>query len=132
MSCDIGCHLFSVLPPFNIGTSIMGYGLGGAGAAALNVAARKPIALIGDGGFWHNGLASSVGNAVLDKSDNVMIVVDNGRLAATGGQECPLLAADNNMCSTKNPIEKAVRGVGVSWVRTLTRTYDVRRRCATR
>ena len=29
------------------------------------------------------------------------------------------------MRSTKNPIEKAVRGVGVSWVRTLTRTYDV-------
>jgi indolepyruvate ferredoxin oxidoreductase, alpha subunit len=34
-------------------------------------------------------------------------------------------AADNIMRSTKNPIEKAVRGVGVNWVRTLTRTYDV-------
>src|SRR5262249_38314514 len=39
VSCDIGCHLFSVLPPFNLGNSTMGYGLGGAGAAALNVAA---------------------------------------------------------------------------------------------
>ena len=27
----------------------------------------------------------------------------------------------------RNPIEKAVRGVGVTWVRTLTRTYDVAR-----
>jgi indolepyruvate ferredoxin oxidoreductase, alpha subunit len=125
VSCDIGCHLFSVLPPFNLGNSTMGYGLGG-GAAAFNVAAgKRAIALVGDGGFWHNGLASSVGNAVFNKSDNVMIVVDNGYAAATGGQDVLSSAADNAMRSTKNPIEKAVRGVGVSWVRTLTHTYDV-------
>jgi indolepyruvate ferredoxin oxidoreductase, alpha subunit len=126
VSCDIGCHLFSVLPPFNVGNSTMGYGLGGAGAAAFNVAAgKRAIALVGDGGFWHNGLASSVGNAVFNKSDNVLIVVDNGYSAATGGQDIPSSAADNSMRATKNPIEKAVRGVGVKWVRTLTRTYDV-------
>ena len=126
VSCDIGCHLFSILPPFNIGNSTMGYGLGGAGAAALNVpAGKRAIALIGDGGFWHNGLASSVGNAVFNKSDNVLIVVDNGYAAATGGQDVPSSAAANSMRSTRNPIEKAVRGVGVNWVRTLTRTYDV-------
>jgi indolepyruvate ferredoxin oxidoreductase alpha subunit len=126
VSCDIGCHLFSVLPPFNIGNSTMGYGLGGAGAAAFNVAAdKRTIALVGDGGFWHNGLASSVGNSVFNKSDNVLIVVDNGYAAATGGQDVLSSAADNAMRSTRNPIEKAVRGVGVNWVRTLTRTYDV-------
>ncbi len=126
VSCDIGCHLFSVLPPFNLGNSTMGYGLGGAGAAAFNVAAgKRAIALVGDGGFWHNGLASSVGNAVFNKSDNVLIVVDNGYAAATGGQDVPSSAAENSMRATKNPIEKAVRGVGVKWVRTLTRTYDV-------
>ena len=126
VSCDIGCHLFSVLPPFNVGNSTMGYGLGGAGAAAFNaVAGKRAIALVGDGGFWHNGLASSVGNAVFNKSDNVLIVVDNGYSAATGGQDVPSSAADNSMRATKNPIEKAVRGVGVKWVRTLTRTYDV-------
>jgi indolepyruvate ferredoxin oxidoreductase alpha subunit len=126
VSCDIGCHLFSVLPPFNIGNSTMGYGLGGAGAAAFNaVEGRRAIALVGDGGFWHNGLASSFGNAVFNKSDNVMIVVDNGYAAATGGQDVPSSAADNPLRSTKNPIEKALRGVGVKWVRTLTRTYDV-------
>ena len=101
--------------------------MGGAGAAAFNTAGagKRAIALIGDGGFWHNGLASSVGNAVFNKSDNVMIVVDNGYAAATGGQDVLSSAADNAMRSTKNPIEKAVRGVGVTWVRTLTRTYDV-------
>src|SRR5499427_1317961 len=126
VSCDIGCHLFSVLPPFNIGNSTMGYGLGGAGAAALNAAAgKRAIALVGDGGFWHNGLASSFGNAVFNKSDNVLIVVDNGYAAATGGQDLLSSAADNALRATKHPIEQAVRGIGVEWVRTVKRTYDV-------
>jgi len=128
VSCDIGCHLFSILPPFNLGNSTMGYGLGAAGAAALDGAGgKRAIALVGDGGFWHNGLASSVGNAVFNKSDNVLIVVDNGYAAATGGQDVPSSAADNRMRATRNPIERAVRGVGVKWVRTLTRTYDIAR-----
>jgi indolepyruvate ferredoxin oxidoreductase alpha subunit len=128
VSCDIGCHLFSVLPPFNIGNSTVGYGLGGAGAAVLTASTgKRAIALIGDGGFWHNGLASSVGNAVFNKSDNVMIVVDNGYSAATGGQDVLSSAAASVRRATRNPIEKAVRGVGVQWVRTLTRTYDVAR-----
>jgi len=128
VSCDIGCHLFSVLPPFNIGNSTMGYGLGGAGAAAFNaVEGKRAIALVGDGGFWHNGLASSFGNAVFNKSDNVMIVVDNGYSAATGGQDLLSSAADNALRATKNPIEKAIRGVGIDCVHTIKRTYDVGR-----
>ena len=126
VSGDIGCHLFSVLPPFNIGNTTMGYGLGGAGAAAFNaVPGKRAIAIVGDGGFWHNGLASSFGNAVFNKSDNVMIVVDNGYAAATGGQDVPSSASDNAQRSTRNPIEKAVKGIGVKWVHTVTRTYDV-------
>src|SRR5262249_53914237 len=128
VSCDIGCHLFSILPPFNIGNSTMGYGLGGAGAAALSASSgKRAIALVGDGGFWHNGLASSVGNAVFNKNDNVMIVVDNGYSAATGGQDVLSSAAANVRRATRNPIARAVRGVGVQWLRTVTRTYDVAR-----
>ena len=90
MSADIGCHLFSIFPPFNIGNTTMGYGLGAAGASALNVkAGKRAIAMMGDGGFWHNGLTSGVGNAVFNKSDNVLIIVDNGYSAATGGQDIP-------------------------------------------
>jgi indolepyruvate ferredoxin oxidoreductase, alpha subunit len=128
VSCDIGCHLFSILPPFNIGNTTMGYGLGGAGAAALNApAGKRAIAVLGDGGFWHNGLVSSIGNAVFNKSGNVHIIVDNGYSAATGGQDLLSSAALNTIRATRNPIEKAVRGVGVTWVRTITRTYDVAR-----
>ena len=34
ISSDIGCHSFATLPPFNMGNSIMGYGLGAAGASS--------------------------------------------------------------------------------------------------
>lgn len=129
VSCDIGCHLFSILPPFNIGNTTMGYGLGGAGASAFSgETEHRAIAVVGDGGFWHNGIASSVGNAVFNKSETVTIIVDNGYTAATGGQE--VLSSSpraNEIRSTGNPIEKAVRGVGVEWVQTITRTYDLQR-----
>jgi indolepyruvate ferredoxin oxidoreductase alpha subunit len=127
VSCDIGCHLFSILPPFDIGATTMGYGLGWAGASALNSAhaGKRTISLMGDGGFWHNGLTSGVGNAVFNKSDNVLVVVDNAYTAATGGQDLLSSRAENPARATRNPIENAVRGVGVKWVRTVTRTYSV-------
>jgi indolepyruvate ferredoxin oxidoreductase alpha subunit len=57
----------------------------------------------------------------------VTIIVDNGYSAATGGQDILSSRADTAMRRTNNPIEKALRGVGVTWARTLTRTYDVTR-----
>jgi len=126
VSADIGCHLFSILPPFNLGNTTMGYGLGGAGAAALNVAAgKRAISIMGDGGFWHNGLTSGVANSVFNRSDNLTVVVDNNYTSATGGQDIPSSTALNPTRSTGHAIERAVRGVGVNWVRTIRRTYDI-------
>jgi indolepyruvate ferredoxin oxidoreductase alpha subunit len=127
VSADIGCHLFSILPPFNIGATTMGYGLGWAGAAAFNTTAtdKRTISVMGDGGFWHNGLTSGVGNAVFNKSDNLLLIVDNGYSAATGGQDIPSSAALNPIRGTRHSISDAVRGVGVQWVKTITRTYNV-------
>ena len=127
VSCDIGCHLFSILPPFNIGATTMGYGLGWAGAAAFNTkeTEKRTISFMGDGGFWHNGLTSGVGNAVFNQTDSVLVVVDNSYTAATGGQDIPSSKAFNPIRRTRLSIADAVRGVGVKWVRTMTRTYDV-------
>jgi len=125
---DIGCHLFASLPPFNIGATTMGYGLGPASAAAFNVpAGKRPISIIGDGGFWHNGLNSSIGGAVFNKADGVVVVVDNFYSAATGGQDLLSSRADNAARSTHHPIADAVRGMGVKWVRQIDRTYDVKK-----
>ncbi|WP_296559133.1 indolepyruvate ferredoxin oxidoreductase subunit alpha [Pigmentiphaga sp.] len=127
VSADIGCHQFAALAPFNIGATSMGYGLGAAGAAALNTGEtdRRTVSIMGDGGFWHNGLTSGIGNAVFNRSDNVTVIVDNGYSAATGGQDILSSAADTPTRSTHHGIEAAVRGVGVEWVRTVTHTYDL-------
>jgi indolepyruvate ferredoxin oxidoreductase alpha subunit len=123
---DIGCHIFSSLPPFEIGNTTMGYGLGPASASAFNVKAEKRvISVIGDGGFWHNGLSSSIGNAVFNKHDGVIMVVDNYYSSATGGQDILSSRADNKSRSTNHPITDAVKGVGAKWVRQIDRTYDV-------
>ena len=126
ISADIGCHLFASLPPFEIGGATMGYGLGPASNAAFDGGGEKrAISVIGDGGFWHNGLSSSIGNMVFNKADSIALVVDNYYSAATGGQDIPSSRADNETKSTKNPIPKALKGIGVDWVRHVERTYDV-------
>ena len=126
VSADIGCHLFSINAPFNIGATTMGYGLGASSAAAFNVKAnKKPISIMGDGGFWHNGLTSGIGNAVFNKSNGVILIVDNFYSAATGGQDILSSRASNRSRSTKHPITRAVEGVGATWVRQLDHTYDV-------
>jgi indolepyruvate ferredoxin oxidoreductase alpha subunit len=124
---DIGCHLFSINAPFDVGSTTMGYGLGPASASAFNDknAARRSIAFMGDGGFWHNGLTSSIGNAVFNDNDGVIVIVDNFYSAATGGQDVLSSRAENKSKSTQHPIRAAVEGMGVKWVRQVNRTYDV-------
>jgi indolepyruvate ferredoxin oxidoreductase alpha subunit len=130
VSADIGCHLFSILPPFNIGNTTMGYGLGTAGASAFNEkragGGQRAVSVMGDGGFWHNGLTSGIAHAVFNRSDNLTIVVDNSYTSATGGQDILSSKATNPTRSTGHAIERAVRGVGVNWVRTLPNTYDLK------
>ncbi|HEV2507267.1 MAG TPA: indolepyruvate ferredoxin oxidoreductase subunit alpha [Mesorhizobium sp.] len=127
IASDIGCHLFSIMPPFELGATTMGYGLGPASASAFNSpeAKRRSISFVGDGGFWHNGLTSSIGNAVFNKNDGVIVVVDNYYSAATGGQDVLSSRASNRTKSTKHPITDAIKGMGVKWVRHIERTYDV-------
>jgi indolepyruvate ferredoxin oxidoreductase alpha subunit len=126
ISADIGCHSFATLPPFNMGNSIMGYGLGAAGASGLGAeGAKRAVAVMGDGGFWHNGLTSGIGNSVFNKHDGLTVILDNGYSAATGGQDILSSRAANVHREGNHAIESAIRGVGVKWVRR-THTYDMR------
>jgi indolepyruvate ferredoxin oxidoreductase, alpha subunit len=125
ISADIGCHSFATLPPFNMGNSIMGYGLGAAAASAFGTdGGKRAVSIMGDGGFWHNGLTSGVGNAVFNKHDDLTIIIDNGYSAATGGQDIPSSRAPNDHRQGNNSIIDAVKGVGVRWVKR-THTYDM-------
>jgi indolepyruvate ferredoxin oxidoreductase, alpha subunit len=125
ISADIGCHSFATLPPFNMGNSIMGYGLGAAGAAAFGTdGGKRAVAVMGDGGFWHNGLTSGIGNAVFNRHDDLTVIVDNGYSAATGGQDILSSRAAGPHREGNHSIENAVKGIGVKWVRR-THTYDI-------
>jgi indolepyruvate ferredoxin oxidoreductase alpha subunit len=124
VAADIGCHTFSTLPPFNIGNSVLGYGLGLASAAAVGPAMkRRVVSIMGDGGFWHNGLTSGVSGAVFNETDSVLVIMNNGYSSATGQQILPSSTYDHPR-SGGMTIRRALEGVGVKWLKTVT-TYRV-------
>tara|TARA_B100001059_G_scaffold126629_1_gene126624 strand:+ start:6691 stop:8877 length:2187 start_codon:yes stop_codon:yes gene_type:complete len=135
ISSDIGCHSFATAAPFNLGNTIMGYGLSLASSSGMRHALpHKAISIMGDGGFWHNGLTSGVTSAVFNGHDGLLIIIDNGYSAATGGQDIPSLVEPNLIASTIDAprpqreqwqsIEGACRGAGVDWLQTVS-TYNI-------
>jgi len=126
VAADIGCHSFSTLPPFNLGNTILGYGLGLSSSAGLAKSfGRRVVSVMGDGGFWHNGLTSGVGGAVQTGQDGVLVIMNNGYSSATGQQFIPSSTAGGTR-APQATIEKAVADMGVKWVRTI-RSYSVGR-----
>jgi indolepyruvate ferredoxin oxidoreductase alpha subunit len=125
ISADIGCHSFATFPPFSLGNSILGYGMSLASAAAVapNMA-KRPIAVMGDGGFWHNGLITGVASNLFNKGDGVLIVMQNGYASATGQQYIPSSAASKEGPPPGMSIERTLRAMGVKWLRTV-RSYGV-------
>src|ERR671931_384283 len=120
VSADIGCHLFSALPPFNIGNTVLGYGLGLASNSAVQpMFARRTVTVMGDGGFWHNGLTTSIANAVFNKNDGIVVIMKNGYSSATGTQELPSSPQHSERKAADMSLEKALRGIGVRWIRTV-------------
>jgi indolepyruvate ferredoxin oxidoreductase alpha subunit len=125
ISADIGCHSFATFAPFSLGNSILGYGMSLASAAAVTPNMdRRPIAIMGDGGFWHNGLITGVASNLFNKGDGVLIVMQNGYASATGQQYLPSSAANRIGCPTGMTIEQTLRSLGVKWLRTV-RSYSV-------
>jgi indolepyruvate ferredoxin oxidoreductase alpha subunit len=128
ISADIGCHSFATFAPFSFGHSILGYGMSMASSAAVkNFSARRPLAIMGDGGFWHNGLLSGVSSALLNQGDGVLVIMKNGYTSATGtqetvsspGSESKRVAEGSSATSDEMTIERTLEGMGVKWLRTV-------------
>ena len=131
VSADIGCHTFAALPPFNIGNTVVGYGLGLASSAGVAPNfGKKVISIMGDGGFWHNGLSSGVASANFNKDDSVLIIMQNGYASATGWQFLPSSQESRFGRGRGMSIENALKGLGIKWVKKV-RTYDVARMART-
>ena len=92
--------------------------------------AKRPIAVMGDGGFWHNGLITGVASNMFNKGDGVLIIMQNGYASATGQQYLPSSSANRSGAPTGISIEKTPRSLGVHWLRTV-RTYSVGKMVAT-
>lgn len=121
ISADIGCHTFSTLAPFNLGNTVVGYGLGLASSSAVApMFNKRVVSIMGDGGFWHQGLTSGIANAVFQNDDSVLIILQNGYSSATGAQQIP--SSRNGVASgtTAIGIKAVLNSMGVQWVRTVT------------
>jgi len=126
VAADIGCHTFSTLPPFNIGNSVLGYGLGLSSAAGIAPAfSKRVISIMGDGGFWHNGLSTGISGAAFAQQDGVLLIMNNGYSSATGQQYLPSSSAGGQRRPTAT-IEQALKAMGVGWVQSI-RSYSVGR-----
>ena len=120
ISADIGCHLFSTLPPFNIGNTVLGYGLGLASNSAIDpLFSRRTVTIMGDGGFWHNGLTSGIANSVFNRDDGILVIMKNGYTSATGTQNIPSSPHQTEFKAADMGIERTLKGLGVSWMKTV-------------
>ena len=139
VAADIGCHSFATFEPFSSGHSILGYGMSLASAAGVGpMMTRRTLAIMGDGGFWHNGLLSGVQSALFNKDDVVLLILKNGYTSATGTQEILSSPEDDgriveqarpgrktkSLTENNRAIEDTLTGMGVPWLKTVD-TYDV-------
>jgi len=133
VSMDVGCHAFASFEPFSQGNTLLGYGMSLASAAGVGpMSARRTVSVMGDGGFWHNGLLSGVASNLLNKGDGVLIIMKNGYASATGTQElissppdaAREVAVGRSSVHADRTIEDTLAGLGVKWLRTIN-NYNV-------
>jgi indolepyruvate ferredoxin oxidoreductase alpha subunit len=135
IAADIGCHAFGTFEPFSMGHSILGYGMSLASRAGVSpMMQRRTLAIMGDGGFWHNGLLTGVQSALFNGDDAVLLIFKNGYTSATGTQEILSTPSEDarfaqvdkarSIVHTNQTIESALKGLGVQWMKTV-HTYEV-------
>jgi indolepyruvate ferredoxin oxidoreductase alpha subunit len=118
VAADIGCHAFATLPPFNMGNTILGYGMGLASAGAVAPAfGKRVVSILGDGGFWHSGLTAGVAGAVFNQQDSVLVILENGYTSATGQQANPSTGTNPRGQTVRMSIADTIRSLGVGWMR---------------
>jgi indolepyruvate ferredoxin oxidoreductase alpha subunit len=135
VAADIGCHAFATFEPFSSGHSILGYGMSLASSAGVApMMNRRVLSVMGDGGFWHNGLLTGVQSSLFNGDDSVLLIMKNGYTSATGTQD--IISTPDDDAKAREPdkqqslvdrnttIESTLTGLGVKWMRTV-HTYRV-------
>jgi len=123
---DIGCYTLGVQKPFGAADYLlcMGSSLGTSGGFSKTTD-QPIIAFIGDSTFFHGGMPGLV-NAVHNGHRFVLFILDNRTTAMTGSQPNPGVPLNGmGEVAPDVPIEDVVKGLGVSFVRTVD-PYDTR------
>jgi indolepyruvate ferredoxin oxidoreductase alpha subunit len=135
IAADIGCHALATFEPFSSGHSILGYGMSLASSAGVApMMKRRVLSIMGDGGFWHNGLLTGVQSSLFNGDDSVLLIMKNGYTSATGTQDIISTPDDEekarapdrqqSLVDRNTTIESTLEGLGVKWLRTV-HTYRV-------
>ncbi len=117
-SSDIGCYTLGLLPPLRMADFLVCMGSSvSAGCGASRAAGQKVVAFIGDSTFFHSGM-TGLANAVYNRHDILLVILDNKTTAMTGHQPHPgvekTALGDN---PARIDIEAVVKALGVTQFR---------------
>jgi indolepyruvate ferredoxin oxidoreductase alpha subunit len=115
---EIGCYMLFGNSPVDLQDylSCMGSSVGIA-HGIKKATKQKLIAFVGDSSFFHAGIPALI-NTVFNKSNPLIIILNNQTTAMTGHQPHPVSAG----VVTDIKIENIVRACGVKYVKTLDQT----------
>ncbi len=117
---DIGCYMLGSLPPYNLYDylSCMGSSIG-IGHGVRKNTNQKVVAFIGDSTFFHAGIPALI-NTVFNKSNPLIIILDNRTTAMTGHQTNPGLGRTGMGEETTDiKIEDIVAACGVKNIKVI-------------
>jgi indolepyruvate ferredoxin oxidoreductase alpha subunit len=113
---DIGCYALGANPPLNADdVAICMGGAFGLGNGFAHVVDVPVVAHLGDSTFFHSGIPPMI-NAVYNKSNVTMVVLDNSTTGMTGFQPHPGATGDETL---DIKIEDIAKASGVKFVRTV-------------
>ena len=91
---DIGCYTLGINPPYNAADYLLSMGSSVGDGCGFSVSTDQKVAsFIGDSTFFHSGVSPLI-NAVHNKHNFVLTVLDNRITAMTGGQPNPGIPVD--------------------------------------
>lgn len=114
-SSDIGCYTLGMVPPLRAADFLFCMGSSISAGSGFSMVSDCPvIGFIGDSTFFHSGM-TGLANAVFNKHDMLLVILDNGTTAMTGHQPNPGVAPTvlGQDCEHLD-IESVVRGIGVT------------------
>lgn len=101
---DIGCYTLGALPPYNAVRTCVDMGASITMSLGASKAGAHPVVCtIGDSTFVHSGMTGLIGAVHVDANMTV-IILDNGTIGMTGGQE---------IMATGEGLVNIIRGLGV-------------------